>query len=237
MRAAVKNGGVKASIAAILLLVGAGATGQGIEAQDWANLARYGDANRALVQNDPQRVVFLGDSITEGWASQPFIRDNPHFVGRGISGQTAPQMLVRFRSDVIALKPAVVHILAGTNDIAQNTGPESEDEIFGYVVSIAELAQANRIKVVIGSVPPAADFPWRRGLDPAPAIRALNARLKAYAGSHGIAYADYWSVLASANGGLDPRYSEDGVHPNAAGYGAMQPVARAAIARALSSRR
>ena len=228
---------MNAVIATILLLVGAAAAGQRTEAQDWANLGRYRDANRALVQHDPQRVVVLGDSITEGWAGQPFIRDNPHFVGRGISGQTAPQMLVRFRSDVVGLKPAVVHIMAGTNDIAQNTGPESEDEMFGYVASIAELARANRIKVVIGSVPPAADFPWRPGLNPAPAIKALNARLKAYAGSHGIIYADYWSVLASANGGLDPRYSEDGVHPNAAGYAAMQPVARAAIARALTSRK
>jgi lysophospholipase L1-like esterase len=126
-----------------------------------------------------------------------------------------------------------VHILAGTNDIAQNTGPETSDEMFGYVVSMAELARANRIKVVIGSVLPAADFPWRRGLNPAPKIKALNARLKAYAGSHKLVYADYWSVLASADGGLNPRYSEDGVHPNAAGYEAMQAVSKAAIARAL----
>ncbi|HYX47778.1 MAG TPA: SGNH/GDSL hydrolase family protein, partial [Sphingomicrobium sp.] len=183
-----------------------------------------------------QRVVFLGDSITEGWASQPFIRDNPHFVGRGISGQTAPQMLVRFQSDVVALKPAVVHILAGTNDIAQNTGPESSDEMLGYVVSIAQLARANHIKVIIGSVAPAADFPWHRGLDPAPKIKAFNARLKAYAVSHGFIYADYWSVLVAADGGMKPQYSEDGVHPNVAGYDVMESVAKDAIALALRKR-
>ena len=227
---------MKLAIAAILLLLAAGTAVQGTVAQDWADLAHYRDANRTLVRHDPRRVIFLGDSITEGWAGQPFIRDNPHFVGRGISGQTAQQMLVRFRSDVVALKPAVVHILAGTNDVAQNTGPESSDEILGYVVSIAELARANRIKVIIGSVPPAADFPWHRGLNPAPTIKALNARLKAYADSHGLTYADYWIVLASENGGLKPQYSEDGVHPNAAGYDAMQTVAKAAIARALPKR-
>jgi lysophospholipase L1-like esterase len=227
---------VKPAIAAILLLLAFGTTGQGAVAQDWANLARYRDANRTLLHHDPRRIVFLGDSITEAWADQPFIRDNPHFVGRGISGQTAPQMLVRFRSDVVALKPAVVHVLAGTNDVAQNTGPETSDEILGYVVSIAELARANHIKVIIGSVPPAADFPWHRGLNPAPTIKALDARLKAYADRHGFMYADYWSVLASANGELKPQYSEDGVHPNAAGYDAMQPIAKAAIARALHER-
>lgn len=219
-----------------LSLVSSAFASQPAQAQDWANLARYRDADRALATKDRARVVFMGDSITEGWAGQPFIRDNRHFVGRGISGQTAPQMLVRFRSDVVALKPAVVHIMAGTNDIAGNTGPETEDETFGYVVSMAELARSNRIAVVIASVPPAADFPWRRGLSPAPRIVALNARLKAYAASHGAIYADYWSVLATAGGGMNPRYSEDGVHPNAAGYEAMRPVAQTAIARAMRGR-
>lgn len=227
---------MKAKFVAILLLAAAASASTAAEPADWANLARYRDANRALARDDPRRIVFLGDSITEGWANQSLIHDNAHFVGRGISGQTAPQMLVRFRSDVVALKPAVVHILAGTNDIAQNTGPESDDEMLGYVVSIAQLARANHIRVIIGSVPPAADFPWRPGLNPSPKIRALNARLKAYALSQGYVYADYWSVLASPNGGMKPQYSEDGVHPNAAGYAAMQPVARAAIQIALSKR-
>jgi lysophospholipase L1-like esterase len=218
------------------LLIAAATASHGADAQDWANLGRYRDSNRALSRADPRRVVFLGDSITEGWAGQAFIKDNPHFVDRGISGQTAPQMLVRFQSDVVALKPAVVHIMAGTNDIAQNTGPESSDEMFGYIVSIAELARANRIKIIIASIPPAADFPWHRGLNPAPAIEAMNKRLEAYAASRGLIYADYWSVLATKEGGLKPQYSKDGVHPNDAGYKAMKPVAEAAIARAMRHR-
>jgi lysophospholipase L1-like esterase len=217
-------------------MVVAAAWGPRAEAQDWAGVARYRDANRALARSDPSRVVFIGDSITEGWASQRFIAGNPHFVGRGISSQTAPQMLVRFRFDVVALKPAVVHIMAGTNDVARNTGPETDDEIVGYIVSMAELAHAGGIKVIIASIPPAADFPWRRGLNPGPRIIALNLRLKAYARSHGFVYADYWRVLANARGGMKSEYSGDGVHPNPAGYEAMRPVAQAAIAQAMRER-
>ena len=120
--------------------------------------------------------------------------------------------------------------------LPQNTGPETDDEMFGYIVSMAELARANHIKVIIASVTPAADFPWHTGLDPAPRIEALNARLKTYAIRHGLIYADYWTVLATKDGGLDRRYSEDGVHPNAAGYEAMRPVAQSAIARAMRER-
>lgn len=218
----------------LFLLAAAASAGQAAAPDDWANIGRYRDANEALARHDPRRVVFLGDSITEGWAAQPFISGNAHFVGRGISGQTAPQMLVRFQSDVASLKPAVVHVMAGTNDIAQNTGPETSDEMFGYVVSIVQLARANHIKVVLGSVPPAADFPWRRGLDPAPKIKALNARLNAYACSHGLIYADYWTTLATPEGGMKSQYSEDGVHPNAPGYDAMQPIAARAIKAALN---
>jgi lysophospholipase L1-like esterase len=210
--------------------------GQG-ENGDWAYLARYRGANQALSgKPDPRRVVFMGDSITEGWAKESFIDGNRHFVGRGISGQTTTQMLVRFRSDVIALKPAVVHIMAGTNDIAENNGPESEDEMFGAIVSMIELARANRIKVVLASVPPAKDFPWHQGLNPAPKIRSLNAWLKDYAASHGLVYADYWSALATSEGGMKPQYAEDGVHPTPAGYAAMRPIAEAAIAKALRRR-
>jgi lysophospholipase L1-like esterase len=220
----------------LLLLAAAPVAAQPAQPQDWANLGRYRDANRVLVQVDPRRVVFMGDSITEFWGKEPFIRDNAHFVDRGISGQTAPQMLVRFQSDVVALKPAVVHIMAGTNDIAQNTGPETEAEMMGYIVSMAQIAQANHVKVIIGSIPPASDFPWRQSLHPASAIKALNARLKAYAERQGFIYADYWSVLASEDNGLKPQYSEDRVHPNAAGYEAMRPTAQAAIERAFSAR-
>lgn len=225
----------RTTISTVFLLV----TAIGIQearAQDWASITHYRDANRALTRTDPQRVVFLGDSITEGWAGDALFRDNPHFIDRGISSQTAPQMLVRFRFDVATLKPAVVHIMAGTNDVARNTGVETPDEIMGYIVSIAQLAHANGIKVIVASIPPTTDFPWRRGLEPAPTIKALNARLKVYAASRGFVYADYWSVLASTGGGMKPQYSGDGVHPNAAGYEAMRPVARAAIAKAMRER-
>jgi lysophospholipase L1-like esterase len=210
--------------------------GQG-ENGDWANVAHFRNANHALIARpDPRRLVLIGDSITEGWASQNFIKGNQHFIGRGISGQTTPQMLVRFRSDVIALKPSVVHIMGGTNDIAQNTGPETIDEILGHIVSMAELARASGIRVVLASVPPASDFPWHYGLEPASKISVLNTRLRAYASRHGIAYADYWRVLATPEGGMKPQYSEDGVHLNAAGYDAIRPVAEAAIARARRGR-
>jgi len=207
--------------------------GQG-ENGDWANIARYRNADQPLLAAaDPKRVVFMGDSITEGWAPQPFIKNNTHYVGRGISGQTTPQMLVRFRSDVIALKPRVVHIMGGTNDVAQNTGPETPDEIEGYIADMVEIAQANHIKVIIASIPPAADFPWRPGLAPREKIRALNVRLKAYAAKKHIVYADYWPAIATAEGGMKPEYSKDGVHPNAEGYAAMAPIAQAAIAKAM----
>jgi lysophospholipase L1-like esterase len=210
--------------------------GQGVNG-DWAYLARYRDANQALAaQSTPARVVFMGDSITEGWANQPFIKDNPSYVGRGISGQTAQQMLVRFRSDVIALKPAVVHIMAGTNDIARNTGPETPKEIEGYIESMVELALANRIKVVLASVPPAKEFYWHTGLWPAGQIRAMNEWLKAYAAKRGVVYVAYWPALATSDGAMKPEYSADGVHPNAAGFEAMRPLAKAAIESALKRR-
>ena len=178
----------------------------------------------------------MGDSITEGWAREAFIKDSPDRIGRGISGQTSPQMLVRFRSDVIALRPAVVHIMAGTNDVAQNTGPETPAEIEGYIRSMVELALANRIKVVLASIPPAKEFYWHRGLEPARQIRALNDWLREYAAGRGLAYIDYWSVLATTDGAMRPEYSTDGVHPNAAGYEAMRPLATAAIESALQRR-
>jgi lysophospholipase L1-like esterase len=204
---------------------------------DWAYIGRYREANLPLVAaSAPGRVVFMGDSITEGWAREPFIKDSPDRIGRGISGQTSPQMLVRFRSDVIALRPAVVHIMAGTNDVAQNTGPETPAEIEGYIRSMVELALANRIKVVLASIPPAKEFYWHRGLEPARQIRALNDWLREYAAGRGLTYVDYWSVLTTTDGAMRPEYSTDGVHPNAAGYEAMRPLATAAIESALQRR-
>lgn len=199
---------------------------------DWAFLARYRQDDASL-QPDRSRVVFMGDSITEGWANQPFIADNPHYVDRGIGGQTALQMLVRFRADVIALAPRLVHIMAGTNDVAENNGYESDREIEGAIQSMVELARANHIKVVLGSIPPASGFPWHPGIDPVARIRSINDWLKSYAKTAGVVYVDYWRVLVTRGGAMKPDLSMDGVHPNPKGYAAMQPLAQSAIESAL----
>jgi lysophospholipase L1-like esterase len=202
---------------------------------DWARLARYRAENGTL-KSDASRIVYLGDSITEGWATTPFISENPHFVGRGIGGQTTEQMLVRFRADVVDLRPKVVHIMGGTNDVAENNGPESDQDIEEAIASMVDLALAHQIKVVLASIPPAADFRWRPGLDPAPRLRRLNAWLKAYAARAGIIYVDYWPALATDSGAMKSEFTSDGVHPNAAGYKAMEPLAMEAIKSALHRR-
>jgi lysophospholipase L1-like esterase len=155
------------------------------------------------------------------------------YVGRGISGQTTPQMLVRFRQDVIDLKPKVVVILAGTNDIAGNSGPSTLEMIEDNLKSMTELAQRNGIRVVLSSVLPVYDYPWRSGLEPAPKIVALNDWMKQYAKSVGAVYLDYWTALADARQGMRAEYSADGVHPNEAGYRVMAPLAEAAIREAM----
>lgn len=205
---------------------------------DWADLRRYADDNARLGAPAPgeQRVVFMGNSITELWQTL----DSSFFVGRpwvnrGISGQTTPQMLVRFRQDVIDLHPSVVVILGGVNDIAENTGPTTLDAIFENIVSMAELARANGITVVLSSVLPASDFRWRHGLDPAPKIVALNAMLQAYAADHHLVYVDYHAAMDDGHGGLKDELTEDGVHPNLAGYRVMEPIAATAIAAALGT--
>ena len=207
--------------------------GQG-ENGDWAFIGRYRNANAELIgARIRPNVVFMGDSITEFWANQPdFARDSAR-VGRGIGRQSSPQILLRFRNDVINLKPRVVHIMAGTNDIAEATGRESDDEIEGYISNMVELAQLHGIKVVLASIPPAADFFWHTGLNPAPRIRALNNWLKTYAMEQKLTYVDYWSVLSAPDGGMKRDFSDDGVHPNANGYLAMEPLAKAAITKAL----
>jgi lysophospholipase L1-like esterase len=202
---------------------------------DWAFLRLYRRDN-AMLKPDNSRIVFLGDSITQAWAQEPFIARDAHYVGRGIGGQTALQMVVRFRADVIALKPLLVHIMAGTNDVAGNNGPESDTDIEEAIESMVELALANRIKVVLASVPPAIDFEWHPGLNPVPRIRQLNAWLKSYASRSGIGYVDYWPVLATESGAMKANLSKDGVHPNSQGYDAMQPLAQAAIQSALGKR-
>jgi len=206
---------------------------------DWAYLARYRDENAKLgpPRSGEQRVVFYGNSITEGWAKyfDAMFRGKP-YIGRGISGQTTPQMLVRLRQDVIGLSPAVVVILAGTNDIAGNTGPSTVEMIEDNLASMAELAQAHGIRVVLSSVLPVYDYPWRPGLEPAPKIQALNAWMKRYAAEHGAVYLDYYSAMVDGRGGLKDELGTDGVHPNEAGYRVMAPLAEQAIAQALKQR-
>ena len=203
---------------------------------DWANLQRYRQANSELTppSADSRRVVFMGNSITEAWARFfPEMFAGKPYIGRGISGQTTPQMLVRFRQDVIALKPAVVVILAGTNDIAGNTGPSTLEMIEDNLMSMTELAKANGIRVVLASVLPVIDYPWRKGLEPAPKIVTLNAWIKNYAARVGAGYVDFHSAMADAQQGMKGEYSRDGVHPTEAGYRVMAPLAEKAIAEAL----
>ncbi len=207
---------------------------------DWGNLQRYREANAKLsppVKNE-NRVVFLGNSITQGWA--PYFATmfpGKPYIGRGIGGQTTPQMLVRFRQDVIDLKPKVVVILAGTNDIAGNTGPSTIEMIEDNLASMAELAKANGIRVVLSSVLPVWDYPWKPGLAPAPKIIALNKWMRDYAREHGAVYLDYHSAMADARGGMRSELANDGVHPNETGYRIMAPLAEQAIQKALRGKR
>ncbi len=207
-------------------------------AQDWANLERFRqeNANLPIPAKNEKRVVFMGNSITEGWSNlyPAFFKDKP-YINRGISGQTTPQMLIRFRPDVINLKPAVVVILAGVNDIAGNTGPSTLEMIADNIYSMAELAKANGIKVVLSSVLPAYDFPWNPGMEPAPKIAALNKMIKAYALQHGCVYLDYYTAMVDERLGLKAELTYDGVHPNEAGYKVMSPLAEKAIAEALQN--
>jgi len=205
-------------------------------ALDWPNRARYREANAQLgpPAAGEARVVFLGDSITDSWPQSGHFFAGQPCVGRGISGQTTPQMLVRFRDDVVALRPKVVVILAGTNDVAENTGPYDPGFTRGCIASMVELARASDIRVVLCSVLPAYDYPWRPGLQPGPKIMALNAWMRDYAAQTGCVYLDYFPAMADERHGLKAAFSEDGVHPNAAGYAVMESLAGPAIAAALA---
>ncbi|MFK7811245.1 MAG: SGNH/GDSL hydrolase family protein [Maribacter sp.] len=208
-----------------------------IKAQDWPNLAQFQEANAALEAPDKNenRVVFMGNSITIGWInSRPEFFAGKPWINRGISGQTTPQMLVRFRQDVIELKPKVVILLAGTNDIAGNTGPSTLEMIMDNVKGMAEMAHANGIKVILSSTLPAYDYPWKPGLEPAPKIIALNKMIKAYCDVTGHVYLDYFSAMVDERGGLPKKYANDEVHPTKEGYAVMEPLAEAAIAQALT---
>jgi lysophospholipase L1-like esterase len=206
---------------------------------DLADFGRYRAANATLPAPSPgaRRVVFMGDSITDFWATvDPQFFSRADFIDRGISGQTTLQMLLRFRQDVIALKPAVVHILAGTNDIAGNTGPMDLPGIEANIASMVDLAEANGVQVVVGSVLPAKDFGWRPGIDPGPKIVALNQWLKRYAVARHLFYVDYYTALTDGALGMRADVSSDGVHPLLPGYLIMDPLADAAIHAALRRR-
>ena len=196
---------------------------------DWAHLKKYEQSNSELKKiNEPDRVVFMGNSITEGWSNfdKDFFINNP-FVNRGIGGQTTPQMLIRFKPDVVNLNPKAVVILAGINDIAENTGPVTIENIAENIISMAEIAKANEIKVFICSTLPAIDFPWSPGMDPGPKVVKLNSILKKYCDSNNIPYVDYFSAMSDEKGGLKvPEYTtaDDLVHPNLAGYKVMEKI-------------
>jgi lysophospholipase L1-like esterase len=215
-----------------------------VRLRDWPDMTRYRESNRTLAAPaaGEARVVFMGDSITDGW-QQPryggFFPGKP-YVDRGISGQTTPQMLVRFRRDVVDLKPKAVVILAGTNDIAGNTGPMTNEEIQGNLASMSELAHAHNIKVVMSSVTPVSEYHVanpravpQTTARPMERIKALNEWMKSYAAAHGDVYLDYFTAMIDDKGLMRTELTEDDLHPNAKGYAIMAPLAEAAIARAL----
>lgn len=198
--------------------------------QDWANVCRYRADNASVTsRSTAPRIVLMGDSITENWAlADPAFFDEA-IVNRGISGQTTSQMLVRFRADVVALRPKAVHILAGTNDVAGNTGPTSAQDYRYQIMSMVEIARANGVSVILGSVPPAASFPWRPQVKPTPIITSLNAWLRSYAERENIQYIDYYTSLAGPAGELRGDLGNDGVHPNRKGYAVMRRLLEAKL--------
>lgn len=224
----------------ILLFMGIVSTLFGIDkgsAQDWGNLEQFQEANSRIGEPAPNenRVVFMGNSITIGWLnSRPEFFKNKPYINRGISGQTTPQMLIRFRQDVVDLNPKVVVILAGTNDIAGNTGPSTLEMIADNIKSMAEIAHANGIKVILSSTLPAYDYPWKPGMEPANKIIALNKMIADYAKANEHIYLDYFSAMADERNGLPKKYAADEVHPTVEGYKVMEPLVEEAINKALN---
>ncbi len=224
----------------ILILLQYPAYSQNVQTiNDWVNYKKYAEADKSLPPSAPEkhRVVFMGNSITESWGviDSGFF-DNNGYVDRGISGQTSSQMLLRFRQDVIDLKPAVAVILAGTNDIAENAGPISLEDIMGNIISMVQLAEQNNIKVILSSVLPAYDFPWHKGLQPAEKIVKLNSMIKSYCDENNIPYVDYYSKMVDERKGLDEKYTHDGVHPTYDGYEVMDSLVQEKLKMVLGSK-
>ncbi len=205
-------------------------------ARDWAQLSQYRDANAALA-GSPVKAVFIGDSITEVWAAADPELFSGGVVGRGISGQTSQQMLARFMADVIALKPEVVHLLCGTNDLAGNTGPSTPQDYKHNLLAMVALAQAHGLKMIIASITPCRDFPWmsEHGFDPRSRLAELNAWLRNLAHERGLTWVDYHSALKTADDGMRPEFTRDGVHPGLVGYATMRPLVESALAAALGA--
>lgn len=197
---------------------------------DWANFGRYREANATAPRH--AAAVFMGNSITDGWAAQrpAFFVDN-NYIGRGIGGQVTSQMLVRFRADVLDLEPRAVVILAGTNDIAGNNGYIAVDDIFGNIVSMAELARAHKIKVILCSVLPVYQYPWSPDVDAVRLIAELNGKIEAYAHAHKMPYVDFYHAMKDERFGLPADLAGDGVHPTAEGYRIMEEMLKPVIDR------
>lgn len=204
---------------------------------DWGQVCRYAADNAELPPATKHRVILFGDSITELWIKRDPTLFQNDVLDRGISGETTSQMLVRFRQDVIDLHPAVVQILAGTNDIAGNTGPTTLAQIQGNIQTMADLAKAHGITVMLASIPPSLKYSWQPSIDPVPSIAAMNAWLKSYAKRNGFIYVDYYAVLNNGKSDYLPGFSTDDTHPSVAGFAAMRPVAERAIQAALKARR
>ena len=203
-----------------------------LHTQDWPNLNKYKSQNEQLKssKNTENRVVFMGNSITELWLNiHPEFFNGKNYINRGISGQTTPQMLIRFRQDVIDLSPRIVVILAGINDIAENTGTSSIEMIENNIISMVELAKSNNIRVILCSVLPAEKFPWSTKINPAEIVVNLNQKIKDYANKNNIIYVDYFSKMANKNNGMKEGLANDGIHPNKSGYLIMEPLLQKAI--------
>ncbi|WP_299156018.1 SGNH/GDSL hydrolase family protein [uncultured Christiangramia sp.] len=210
---------------------------QELMSQDWANLEKYRESNQEIIDssNFPD-VIFMGNSITEGWTNlHPEFFEKHNFIGRGIGGQSTPQMLIRFTPDVTDLNPKLVVILAGTNDIAGNTGFSSKKMITDNIKAMVQLAQQNNIKVILSSILPVYDYPWRPGLEPVSKISEINKWMENYAREKEISYLDYFSHLSNLQKGMKKEFADDGVHPTEAGYKIMEPLVLVAIKDALKT--